>query len=191
MSKMFGSTETAVDQRNASPQGDAVGRDKIVMHVSERKSQIEGWLDRLAEERRNDPRARELVDSLQYYFQPSPYDDVVGLEAKLDHSGRTLQKRSALRKKEAFSKLLEDWKAFPAAQEIIAYFLSQIEACFEHEVAPLLSTAHPSQIDNLIKERLIEPVLAEMGCGPFMLNYNNVSGMVYWLAEQCYIRWHE
>lgn len=133
---------------------------------------------------------RDFVDSLQYYFQPNPYDTIIGLEAKLDHSGRSAQKRSALRRKEAFAKLLEDWKAYPSAQEIIAYFLTKIEACFESDIVPVLGSAPPDVVDALVKERLIDPVLGEMGSGPFMLNYLHVSGMVYWLAEQCYIRWH-
>ncbi|GFE94729.1 hypothetical protein DmAi_27880 [Acetobacter persici] len=133
---------------------------------------------------------RDFVDNLQYYFQQNPYDDVVGLEAKLERSGRSAQIRSALRKKEAFSKLLEKWRSYPAAQEIIAYFLTKIESSFETEVLPLIDKIPPEEIDVIIKERLIEPVLNEMGNGPFVLNYLNVGGMIYWLAEQCYIRWH-
>ncbi|MHA3792582.1 ABC-three component system protein [Sphingomonas sp. YL-JM2C] len=179
-----------VDQRGASADGDIVARDKITHHHNERRSQIDGWLDRLADEMRDNAEARNLVENLQYYFQPFPYDDVVGLEAKLDRAGRTNQKRQALRKKEAFSKLLAEWQAYPSAQEIIAYFLTKLEACFEAHIVPDLDKASTEEIDSLISEKMIEPVLAEMGCGPFMLNYLNVSGMVYWLAEQCYIRWH-
>src|SRR4051812_16325314 len=130
MSGLYSSSTTKVDQSGASALGDIVARDKIV-HQSERRSQIDGWLDRLADEMRDNAEVRSLVDSLQYYFQPFPYDDVVGLEAKLEHAGRNDQKRQALRKKEAFSKLLAEWQAYPSAQEIIAYFLTKIEACFE------------------------------------------------------------
>jgi hypothetical protein len=96
----------------------------------------------------------------------------------------------ALRKKEAFAKLLEAWKAYPAAQEIIAYFLAKIELAFQTHVVPLLGTSGDAAIDAAIQEHLVEPVLHEMGDGPFMLNGTNVGGMVFWLAEQCYVRWH-
>lgn len=139
---------------------------------------------------RDNHQVRHFVESLQYYFQSQPYDDVVGLEAKLDHAGRSTQKVSALRKKEAFAKLLTEWGAYPSAQEVIAYFLSKIETSFEAEVAPYLANEPPAVIDAMMREKLIAPVLEEMGCGPFMLNYANVAGMVYWLAEQCYVRWH-
>lgn len=180
-----------VDQRQAAPHGDAVGRDKITnVHFSERRSQIDGWLDKLAAELKGNVEVREFVDSLQYYFQENPYDDKIGLEAKLDFSGRSSQKRGALRKKEAFSKLLEEWRAYPAAQEIIAYFLAKIESAFETDIIPVIGKFSIEELDSLIKERLVDPVLDEMGCGPFMLNHMNVSGMIYWLAEQCYVRWH-
>lgn len=185
-------SNSSADQRHASPQGDAVGRDKIInnIHHSERKSQIDCWLDKLSEELRDNTKIRDFVDSLQYYFQPFTYDDVVGLEAKLDRADRSAQKIIALRRKEAFSKLLEEWQAYPAAQEIFAYFLSKIEASFEINIAPFLGDYPKDEIDRLIHHHLITPVIDEMGHGPFMLNHTNVSGMVYWLAEQCYIRWH-
>lgn len=194
MGGLINSSTNEVNQSGSSAGGDVVAGNKITttknVHVSVRRSQIEGWLDKLAEEQRNNVHVRDLVDALQYYFQPSPHDDVRGLEAKLDHSGRSEKKLNALRKKEAFSKLLTDWQAFPAAQEIIAYFLAKIDADFETIIVPLLGNTSNEEIDRLIGEKLVDPVLQEMGCGPFMLNHMNVGGMVYWLAEQCYVRWH-
>lgn len=189
---MHGAQTNTADMRKAAPQGDAVGRDKISNHhYSERKTQIDGWLEKLADELRDDVKVKNFVDNLQYYFQQMPYDDVIGLEAKLVKAGRENQRISALRKKEAFSKLLAEWQAYPAAQEIIAYFLARVEAAFENSIIPVLGTADASQIDDIVKRELIEPVLSEMGCGPFVLNHNNVAGMIYWLAEQCYVRWHQ
>lgn len=189
---MPASSTNTVDQRKAAPLGDVVGRDKVTNHnhFSERRSQVDGWLERLSDEMRDNHEARDFVESLQYYFQPQPYDHVVGLEAKLEHSGRSKQKVSALRKKEAFAKLLAEWGAYPSAQEVIAYFLSKIETTFETEIVPLLASEPATVVDTMIRDKLIAPVLDEMGCGPFMLNYANVAGMVYWLAEQCYVRWH-
>lgn len=133
-----------VDQRQASSGGDVVGHDKITnIHYSERRTQIDGWLDRLDGEIKGNVKVREFVDSLQYFFQKNLHDSVAGLEAKLDHAGRSAHKRSALRKKEAFSKLLEEWGAYPAAQEIIAYFLAKIESSFEANIVPLLGDLSP------------------------------------------------
>ncbi|MDA9918525.1 hypothetical protein N9D37_01370 [Erythrobacter sp.] len=181
-----------VQQRDISAGRDNIGRDQnVTIHHSQRKNQIEGWLERLAREIDEKPEFRDFVDSLQYYLQKFQYDDVEGLENKLNHSGRGDQYRRALRKKEAFAKLLEEWRSFPAAQEIIAYFLAKIDGCFEAHIEPILETATRDDIDQIIANKLVDPVLEEMRTGPFMLNSMHVNGMVYWLAEQCYIRWHK
>ncbi|TXN13859.1 hypothetical protein FV219_04210 [Methylobacterium sp. WL122] len=188
---MLNRTENAIDQRGASADGDVVGRDKISFHsTAERRNQIDGWLERLDQELRDSPQLRGFVDNLQYYMQDSLYDSVIGLEAKLQHSGRSKQIASALRKKEAFTKLLDEWQAYPAAQEIIAYFLSKIDATFNSKIEPRISTVSADEIDAMILDEIVDKVLREMGCGPFMLNHNNVSGMFYWLAHKCYVRWH-
>lgn len=194
MSNLIHTDKNTVDQSGATADGDNVGRDKITLNevtFHERQTQIEGWLDKLAAERESDPKAQMIVDSLQYYLERFPFDDIVGLEAKLKHAGRSEQTRIALRKKEAFSKLLDYWQAYPSAQEIIAYFLAKIDTVFENEITPMLGISANHEIDAAIKAKLVEPILKEMGCGPFMLNYNHVYGMVYWLAEQCFIRWHK
>jgi hypothetical protein len=184
--------DNSVDQRGVSAGQDAVGRDKITnVHYSERRTQIDGWLEKLAKELECDARVRDFVDNLQYFMRIYDYDDVRGLEAKLEHANRKTQVNSALRKKEAFVKLLEEWKAFSSAQEIFAFFLSQIEFSFQTNIEPLLPHASKDEVDQAIQTHLVFPVLDTMGTGPFMLNSLNVSGMVYWLAEQCYVRWHQ
>ena len=186
--------KNTVDQSGAKADGDVIGRDKIIHNditFQQRQTQIEGWLDKLAAERESDPKAQIIVDSLQYYLDRFPFDHIVGLEAKLMHAGRSDQTRIAFRKKEAFSKFLDYWQAYPSAQEIIAYFLAKIDTAFGNEITPMLGILTNSEIDDAIKAKLVEPILNEMGVGPFMLNYNHVYGMVYWLAEQCFIRWHK
>ena len=37
---------------------------------------------------------------------------------------------------------------------------------------------------------IVAPIVEECGCGVFTMTYNHVLGMIYWLAEQCFIRWH-
>jgi hypothetical protein len=178
-----------VDQRGANAGGDLVAGSKNVQ-VLPRQTQLEGWIRRLESEQPDLGRIRDFVDNLQIYFNPRPYDEVVGLEAKLQHAGRESQCLRALQMKEAFSKLLERWQAYSAAQEIFAYFLAKIDACFETDIVPILATESSAAIDQMIKSKLVDPILEEMSLAPFMLNANHVFGMVYWLAEQCYVRWH-
>lgn len=181
-----------VKQKEISAGRDNIGRDQNVnIHHSTRKTQIDGWLEKLGSELDQQADFRDFVDSLQYYLQKLEYDDVEGLENKLSHAGRRTQYPSALRKKEAFAKLLEEWRSYPAAQEIFAYFLAKIDTSFAAHIEPLLGGVSREQIDQKIAESVVQPILDEMGCGPFMLNSNHVNGMFYWLAEQCYVRWHK
>src|SRR5690606_34328251 len=93
-----------VDQRGASPSGDNVAGNKTIynttyktLNVTQRRAQIEGWLQKLAEEVREDKQAQQMVDSLQYFLRRHSADGVDGLEAKLEVAGRSYQKSSALR----------------------------------------------------------------------------------------------
>ncbi len=132
-----------------------------------------------------------MIDGLQYYYKKHSEDGVEGLENKLDHAQRSHQKFKALSKKELFAKELERLSYYRSAQEIFAYFLSKVDYYFETEVMPHIDNLPCDQIDCLVRTKVVEPVLSEAGGDEFLLNYNHVLGMVYWLAEQCFIRWHK
>ncbi len=185
------STNVAVDQRGASSGGDVIGRDKINNNFERRRGQIEVWMEKLAKEIKEDKRVQEMVDSLQYFQEKHSVDGIEGLEDKLIHAGRAAQYNKALMKKEHFAKLLDKYSLYGSAQEIFAYLLSQIDMLFEAEVFPHIENLEDAEIDSLIRQKVVEPVLAEMGDGQFLVNYNHASGMVYWLAEQCFVRWHK
>ena len=184
-----------INQGSASARGDIVGGNKTTTsethnHFEKRRTQIEGWLEKLATEMESDQQVQEMVESLQYYHEKFSEDGVEGLEAKLQHANRSEQLTVAIMRKEAFSKLLEKYSLYGSAQEIFAFLLSRIETLYEVEVMPYFETMGPAEIDNRIMEKVIEPVVAEIGTAPFMVNYTHVFGMVYWLAEQCFVRWH-
>jgi len=39
-------------------------------------------------------------------------------------------------------------------------------------------------------ERIANPIVEECGSDLMSVNHNLVLGMIYWLAEQCFIKWH-
>nr|WP_292529113.1 ABC-three component system protein [Mesorhizobium sp.] len=39
-------------------------------------------------------------------------------------------------------------------------------------------------------DRIVNPIVEECGGELMSVNHNLVQGMVYWLAEQCFIKWH-
>lgn len=148
-------------------------------------------MEKLADEVRENQQAQEMVDSLQYYQKKHSVDGVDGLEAKLDHAQMGSRKLDAIRKKELFGKLLEEKSFYASAQEIFAYLLSCVEVNFDTYVFPNVGTLSVDQIDILVKEKVADPLLSEVSSTLFVLNYNHALGMVYWLAEKCFVRWHK
>jgi hypothetical protein len=153
-------------------------------------SPISAWMERLAEEIRSDAQVQQFIDTLQFYIERHSHDGVDGLEGKLNYSGRSAEINMAVRKKELFTRLLAKYSMFDSAQQIFAYMLSKIERDYTIYVLPNIGMSSPADVDLLIHERLVSPAVAEVGAGVFSLNAAIATGMVYWLAEQCYIRWH-
>lgn len=172
-----------------------IGRDQInhtTNQFERRKSQIEFWMEKLAEEMAHNEKTQEMVDSLQYFQEKFSIDGIVGLENKLKHAHRSPEKvKKALKRKEEFSKLLDRFGLFGSAQEIFAFLLSRTEHLFEVEVEPFIGQVDDAEIDRITQHKVVTPILDEMSQGVFAVNNNHASGMVYWLAEQCFIRWHK
>lgn len=187
-------TSNSVNQKGASAGKNLAGRDNNITEyhqTSARMTQLDHWCQKLAEEMKSDTRVHEFIDSLQYFEkQPSP-DGVEGLEAKLDAANRSDDKAKALRKKELFTKILDGLSLFGAGQEVLAYLLAGIETKYDTEVKPYLGKLSNSEIDKIMREKVIEPTIAEIGVIPVSINNNHGYGMVYWLAELCFIRWHK
>lgn len=156
------------------------GRDLV--KVTFRKTQLDLLMERLEQEVESNKEVRETLESLKYYYERQSEDDVEGLEGKLDHAGRANQKRQALRRKEAFAKLLAKYSLYASAQEIFAIFLSKIEVTFQTKIEPQLGVKSITEIDCLIQEEIIDPIVDNAPGGVFSINHNNALGMVYWLS---------
>lgn len=174
-----------------------VGRDNIVaeqvnIYGSEAatSSPIAALMRRLAEEVKNDSQTQQFIDTLQFFQVRYAPDGIEGLENKLNHAGRTSEIPLAIRQKDLFARLLARHSMFDSAQQIFAYLLARIENDYKCYVLPNIGTLSSAEIDQLINERLVAPCIAEVGAGVFSLNAHIAMGMVYWLAEQCYVRWH-
>lgn len=154
------------------------------------KSPISAWMALLAQEISTNKHVSDFIDTLQMYHEKLSHDGINGLEAKLTHSGRDSELSLALRKKELFTRLLAKYSMFDSAQQILAYLLSKMEQDFRSYVLPNLAGGSPADIDHLFGQYLIEPCANEIKSGVFCLNAAIAAGMAYWLAEQCYIRWH-
>ncbi|QPH54665.1 hypothetical protein I0K15_02455 [Pontivivens ytuae] len=156
------------------------------------QSQVTGLLDRLDKEILDGNICVDgFIDDLQMFQNKRSVEALVGLEAKLEDAERQDQVEGAQAKKELFAKLLAKMQHYPSAQKIFALFLARINDVFENHIIPHVSSLDRQQVDEIIDEKIIQPTLQDMGAGfeYFTINHAHVRGMIYWLADRCYVRW--
>jgi hypothetical protein len=184
-----------VNQTGASALGDIVGHDKIETHnhypARAPVSVVEQLLAKLQLEIENNESIRHTIESLAYFHTHRSHDGADGLEAKLTKGYRTHEYFHAIEKKELFVKLLERWSLYASAQEIFAYLLAKAEHEFSYFVHPQIAKLDQATINQMIHDRIVVPTINECGATVFTLNHGVAMGMVYWLAEQCFVRWHQ
>lgn len=186
---------TRTDQRGASAGGDVVAGDKITNTIHQSPVRppgiVEQLLQKLQGEIAKNVEVRHTVESLQYFYERRAKDEIVGLEAKLSAGDRDEEYFSAIAKKEQFAKLLERWSLYSSAQEIFAYLLAGVEHQFSMFVHPQIGEFDKIEVNQLVDDRIVGPTITECGTTVFTLNHGLVMGMIYWLAEQCFVRWHK
>lgn len=156
-------------------------------------SQISRLLDRLDEEiSAGDTQLEGFIDDLQMFQNHRDSAEDVGVEAKLKASDREDQLASAQEKKELFVKLLDRMQHYPSAQKLFAFFLARINDVFENHIIPHVSTLDRQGVDQIIEDKIIQPTISDMGIGfdHFTINHAHVRGMIFWLADRCYVRWN-
>jgi len=179
---------TISSQQGAHAHGDVVGRDKVT--VESKKGMIEKLLLRLKEQYECNEETQMTIDELaRYHIRRAP-DGIAGLKAKLDASGRSSYYEDAIEKKEMFAKLLERWSLYSSAQLIFVHILAKAETEFTHVIYGQIPEKTPEQINALVIERIANPIVEECSSELMSVSHNIVQGMIYWLAEQCFIKWH-
>lgn len=184
-----------VDQKGASAGGHVVAGNLTINSYPSPPTLLSSniilkLLSKLRLEVETDARVQDTIDSLQHYDQRQARDGIVGLEAKLKAGGREAELYNAFDKKEQFAKLLDKWSLYASAQEIFAHLLAKVETQFNMVIHPNMQKLDEVAINQLIIERILIPTVAECGCDVIVLNDGIVLGMLYWLAERCFVRWH-
>ncbi|MBP2568171.1 hypothetical protein J2766_004782 [Agrobacterium tumefaciens] len=185
---------TLSNQSRSIVHGDQGGRDVIKNYYSVSSSQVAGWLKLLESqiESQNKDARDKFVQSLQFFVDRRDEADVVGLKDKIEKSTFKIDYYSALKKKEEFSKLLMKYQEFSSAQELFAYFMSIIHDVFDEKICPIIGELSYLDMQKIVDDQIIDKIFNEIGDGSDMLliNRNHVRGMIYWLADKCYVRWH-
>ena len=180
---------TISNQQGAKAGGNIAGRDYY--NFEPKKSLVEKLLIKLREQYDCSDKTQITIDELARYHTRRASDGINGLEAKLKASGRSDYYEEAIEKKEMFAKLLERWSLYSSAQEIFVHILAKAENEFTHVVYGQIPAKTPEEINALVMDRIVNPIVEECGGDLMSVNHNLVQGMVYWLAEQCFIKWHK
>jgi hypothetical protein len=185
-------TGTSTDQSGAHAGGHIAGRDiNIVQPALHVAGTVEQLLQRLKLEKDQDLQSSSRIDRLQRYYTQRAHDGVSGLEAKLARSGRQQSYDDAIEMKEMFAKLLEQWSLYASAQSIFVFLLARAERYFNDIILPQISERSAVEINQLMNQLIVDPTVKDCGASVFEMDHNVAMGMIYWLAEQCFVRWHE
>ncbi len=183
-----------VDQSGASAENDIVGGNKTEhnhYNQARKLGVVEILLVKLEAEIEQNQQARETIERLQRFHKAKVHDGVAGLQAKLTAGGRDSEYEYAIEMKEAFAKLLDKWALYASAQQIFAYLLARAEQRFSAVIIPALSSYDKIEINQLVATEIVDPTVDDCGASVFEIDHNVAMGMLYWLAEQCYVRWHK
>jgi hypothetical protein len=188
------SKERVVNQSGASAGRDLIGGDQNIHHhypAQPNATIVEKLLAKLQVEISDNSQVSAMIDDLRYYYQKKSHDGVTGLVAKLEKAKRSHEIDHALEKKELFAKTLEKWSMYSSAQEIFVFLLARAEVEYRSQVLPEIGTLSEVQLNDRIASRIITPIVEDCGATVFKLNHGTAMGMLYWLAEQCFVRWHK
>lgn len=180
---------TISNQQGAQAGGGIAGRDYY--NFEPKKGLVEKLLLKLKEQYDCNEQTQTTMDELARYHTRRAADGIDGLEAKLKASGRFDYYDEAIEKKEMFAKLLERWSLYSSAQQIFVHILARAENEFTQVIYSQIPKRTVEEINALVIDRIVNPIVEECGGDLMSVNHNLVQGMVYWLAEQCFIKWHQ
>ena len=157
-------------------------------------SQITGLLKTLNQEISDNKHYSDFIEELVMFISPRNMDeqDIRGLQNKLNHVDRGAEYTDAIMKKEAFAKLFKKLEHFQSAQRIFSHFLSIIHEVFDAEVMHRPNPLSRDEVERIVSEKIVQPILDDMGdgCEHFTINPTTIKGMIFWLADKCWVRWH-
>lgn len=137
----------------------------------------------------NDRKLKANIEKFDYYTSPFK-GDVIGLEAKLANGGFEDIVEFAKEAKEAFHKQLYRNQFFETAQIINCHLLSIVQSYFETYIRPKIrSGMKQEEVLVLVQEKIVTPLLGELGENSLNLVMIDIQGMVYFLTGNCHIKW--
>lgn len=187
----MGDNEVIQSQNEAG--GDMAGRDVIKNYTyyssSHSISTLESLYRRFEDEKRTNPALKEFIDGLDYYNKPID-GNVLGVEQKLKDGKHESFVEFALLKKEQYHKLLYRYQFSEVAQKINFHLLGLVESYFMTYIYPKICDGRSTEeIQNTIQERIINPLLDQLGENTLGFSAGDIQGMIYFLTGNCHLKW--
>lgn len=131
----------------------------------------------------------EVLTDYEYFTTQAPHDRRP-LTEKLEAAGRKYEVSDAKRKKERFAMSLQRHSA--QASSLVRYtrLMSDVETRFNRHVRPAIEKGNDeTQINQLVQEKIIEPVLASQLAQTEDVTATLVENSLYYLTGNCHVRW--
>ena len=76
------------------------------------------------------------------------------------------------------------------AQKINVYLLAAVRSYYMLEIYPrICNNEDQMTINSLISEKIINPLIVELGDNLFDFTHEDILGMLYFLTGNCHIKW--
>jgi hypothetical protein len=171
--------------------GNIAGRDIVINNNQNKSEYLQCLYDKFREEQKNNPAFSEIIEELNYYNSAGPLE-MVGLDKKLENGNRSDVIWYAKEIKEKFHKKLHRTSQFSeTTQKINVYLLAAVRTCFMQEVYPLiLASENRVVVDSAINERIIAPLVNDLGENLLGYDKEDIQGMLYFLTGNCHLKWN-
>lgn len=140
---------------------------------------------------RIDPAYKDFSEKLNDFLHRKVEGSLRDLSEKLTDGNREYLVVTAMELKEDITKKVMRNGHFETAQKIYTYLLAQMRITFQSEVASRIKSGDFAnyQIDDIVKDRVIEPLLASVDDCSLMIDREELYGLLYILTGNCYIAW--
>lgn len=156
-------------------------------------NQVTTLLELLSSEINSDKRQEmtKFIGDLYSFVHTRDPNDPDDLDTKLKCANRMDELLVAPAALEQFEMLLETYQHFPSGQKLLGLFLAQIHDVFCYQI--INKGMADEDIDKIIQTKIVDKIIADMGIGfeHFTLTPRHVRGMIYFLADKCFVRWDD
>lgn len=201
MSFFDSNNSNKVDQSNIKAKGHVSGRDTVttINHyhppsapiVYKENVKLRELIREHEKEIELDSEYKEFSNSLNDFLNRKVESKLRNLEEKLTDGDRDYIIEYAMEVKESVTKKIMLNSHYASAQKIFTYLLSNIRASFLHGISSRIKSGNFQvyEIDDLVKEKIVEPTLASMDGCSLSIDIDEIYGLLYILTGNCYVEW--